>query len=161
MYYSQYAIYDDGSLTTVNAVGPTVTIGPTLIGTPSDGYVVGASFLSRPIDLGNTRHFGALCNFQTGSTLAGTLYLQVADDPSGPTNLTGPNTSYPTVPGWLTLTDSNVQGTQIVAAVTVTSGAIVVPFEYNFPGHRWVRFGWTQSSGTGTLSIAYTIKSGS
>jgi len=163
MRYSQYAVLDNGSVSTNNGIGPSTILGPTLIGTPSDGYLVPAdyTFNSRPIDLGNVNHFGALCTFFTGSTLAGTLTLQVSDDDSGPTSLTGPNTSYPCQPSWLTLTTSNVWGgsNQVVGSVSVTSGAVVVPFEYSQPGHRWLRFVWTASSGTGTVSFAYTLKS--
>lgn len=164
MRYSQYAILDNGANTT-NGTPTPVVIGPVLLGnnindgytftSVTDGYVV----TSRSIDLGNISKVGILCSFLTGSTLAGSLSLQVCDDPEAPgSNQDFPN---PAVANWLTLTAANTWGgSQVVAAVSVTSGAHVIPFEYNEPGHKWLRIVFTATSGSGTLSWAYTLKSG-
>jgi hypothetical protein len=155
--YTQYAVLDDGYNSNVGA-STAATLGPTLIGTVSAGYSASASFNSKAIDLRNIQQFGALCSFLSGSTLAGTLALQVSDDKEAPNqgDNTVPNVSYA---NWLTLTASNVAGTQIVAAASVTSGAVNVPFEYSLPGHRWIRFVFTRNSGSGLVSFAYTLKS--
>lgn len=154
--YTNYAVLDDGYNSNI---GPSTILGPTKMGTISAGYAATGSFKSKPIDLRNMQQFGALCSFLTGSTLAGTLHLEVSDDRPA-SNQGNDITPDPTYANWLTLTDTNVQGTQIVAVVSVTSGAITVPFEYSLPGHCWLRFVFTQSSGSGLVSFAYTVKSG-
>lgn len=164
MRYTQYAILDNGANTTTGTPTP-VVIGPVLLGNNiNDGYTFAAvadgyNVVSRAIDLGNISKFGALCSFLTGSTLTGTLTLQVCDDPSLPaTDQDVPN---PNVANWLTLTTANTWGgAQVVGSVAITSGAHIVPFEYNEPGHRWLRIVFTGTGGTGILSWAYTLKSG-
>lgn len=157
MRFSNYAVLDDGYNNSIGSPA-SVPIGPSApFDGYNDGYQTSTSFTTKPIDLGQINQFGALCSFLTGSTLAGTLALQVCDDDPGPNagNSGAPDVRFA---NWLTLTNANVSGSQIVAAATIVSGAVVVPFEYSLPGHRFIRFVFTRSSGTGVVSFAYTVK---
>lgn len=145
--YSQYAVLDDGYHSTTGNPAPTI-LGPVL-GTTTVGYTVGASFNSKAIDLRNVQQFGTVVSFLSGSTVAGSLFLQVCDTPEAPDNKASPSAAFA---NWITIT------APVTTVTPITSGASDTAFDYPLAGHRWIRVGFTYVSGSGVVRIPYTIK---
>lgn len=147
MRFSDYARLEDGYRA---PIGPSTKIGPEFSGTsPSLGYSVTKSFTSKPIDVGNIQQFGATCAFLSGSTLAGTLELQVCNNPNAPDGSQYPDTTAE----WVVITAPTT------SVVSITSGAKNIVYDYPLIGARWIRFSFTYSSGSGLVSFPYTVKS--
>lgn len=102
---------------------------------------MGTSFNTKPIWLGHICNFSIQLVF-TG-TPNGTFTLQLSNDLGHP-NAQSETQQYADVTNWTTITDS---AQPITAAGDHT-------YQFANAGFRWVRVVWTQSSSTGTLTIA-------
>lgn len=112
-------------------------------------YTIAADGYTNWLDMRNVQQLGVLCSFLSGSTLAGTLVMQVSNDREAPDNSAQPVAS----PNYINVTAPST------TLVTIVSGAQNVAYDYPLVGHRWVRLYLHVTSGTGAITFAYNLRS--
>lgn len=101
---------------------------------------MGASFNSTPVWLGHICNYAIQLVF-TG-TPTGSLKLQASNDEGNPS--LPPAEQYAGVSNWTDIADSG-------QAVTAAGNHM---WQVSNAGYRWVRFVWSRTSSTGTLTVA-------
>lgn len=144
---SQFALSPSGNSNDGVSPNPGVYLDGTL--------AVGAGFTSAPFSVSNLDAFSVQCSTPTGSTLVGSVALQVSDDQSG--------NELDKIPGvllqnWVTLSFWDVAaGAQAVTKAIATGAGSVMLAERNC-SYRWARLVFTFTSGTGNLKATVQQK---
>lgn len=115
-----------------------------------DGYTQSANFYTSPINVRNVDTWSMLLMLPSTGTPSGTLQIQVSDDLGKYENTAGPgNMCDPGVSNWFNKYVWNAASNSWINSLTVSGATNVFLEEYKCT-YRWVRFFWTNTSGSMT-----------
>jgi hypothetical protein len=121
--------------------------------TSSVAFNLGASTPGQIVDIRRIEHVSAFFHI-TGSTVTGSLALQVSNDPG---------TNFETSGLRQTVGSASIQSWANLASypnVSHSLGSGHNDYIFNQPtlGYRWLRANWTRSAGSGLMSGAFSLK---